>query len=97
MTPKATELHEATIEMEQKQTRARRTRPLPAMARKLAQSAKLLAETALREEERNLADHERLVKLFRLAFRGIEKTMEGHPSFTDEDKEVLRTAFGFKC
>jgi len=71
--------------------RARRTRSLPGLARKVSELAAQLEQTARIESERDVKDHERVRVLVKLATGdGAEKLMRNCPLYRDDDKEFLR-------
>lgn len=82
---------ESAVENWQKQPRARRSRPLPAMARRIAELSAELQQTALREEARNIADHERIRAMCNTVFGGsFTRILKSSPVLTDDDREFLR-------
>jgi hypothetical protein len=61
------------------------------MARKQAIAAKNLAELASREEERNLAEHERVRELANAAMGGsFTAILKKSPSLNEDDRAFLK-------
>jgi hypothetical protein len=84
------ETTETAVEKDPKQTRARRSRPLPGMARKIADFAAQMVQAALRDEAQNLGDHERVRAICNSAFGGsFAKILKSSPGLTDDDREFL--------
>ena len=76
---------------ELKDRRARRTRPLPGMARKISQEVARLEETVRLEETRSAEDHERVRAICNTAFGGsFSRILKSSPVLTDSDREFLR-------
>ena len=76
---------------ELKDRRARRTRPLQGMARKISQEIARLEETVRLEETRNAEDHERVRAICNTAFGGsFSRILKSSPVLSDSDREFLR-------
>jgi hypothetical protein len=77
-------------ENEPRNGRARRGK-LSAAARKAVQSAKQFEEMAVREEEQNFADHERVSALANLATGGsFSAILKKSPALNDEQRAFLK-------
>jgi len=77
-------------ENEAKQSRGRRTRPLPGMARKLSELAAQIEETARLEAERDRKDDGRVRGILNAASGGGIERMLRSMSLSDPDREFLR-------
>lgn len=80
---------QAEVDSEIRQNRVPR---LSARLLKLTQETARTQQMATLEEARRANREERLVKLFRTGFRGIEKSIANHPSYSEDDLNVFRKA-----
>ena len=71
-------------------TRVRKPKSIASAVSKMAREMNILNESVAGEEVDRTKRRERLVKLFRTGFRGIEKSIANHPSYTPEDLEFFR-------
>jgi hypothetical protein len=85
------DITDIALERDPKQLRARRSRPLPGLARRLSELSAELHQAAIREEARNLADHERVRGICNTAFGGsFTKILKSSPVLSDDDREFLK-------
>jgi hypothetical protein len=88
---------QSAVENAIRRAQTRRTRPLPALAGKLAEDAAALQESLRLFEHRMSEEDERVIKLLRVAFGDkVEKTLKNHPSLSDEDRAFLRERKGWR-
>ena len=82
---------ETSLDGKSRERRARRPRPLPGMARKVAELAAEIEQIARLEHERDTKDHGRVRALLNTATGGgAEKLLRDSVVLNDEDKEFLR-------
>lgn len=81
---------EAVVANESKQDRTRRA-SLPRMARKAGQVVRQLEEEAVRKEEENIADHQKVKLLADRATGGsFSAILKKSPALSDEDRAFLK-------
>jgi hypothetical protein len=82
-------MNQATSVSEDKKD-GRKTKSIPVALGKITRELALLAQSAALEDQRRAGRKERLVKLFRTGFRGIEKSIANHPSFAEDDLDFFK-------
>jgi len=80
-------VHQATSvpEVNGKTKRPKKAKSIPATIGKVARELGALQQSATLDEADRAYRKEHLVKLFRVGFRGIEKSIGNHPSYTEDD------------